>query len=53
MNVALVYFYCFIGRPWPAVLGAGIGLGMGYSNCQHDFNSNNTLYGEYRKVRTL
>jgi inner membrane organizing system protein 1 len=25
------------GRPWPAVLGSGIGLGMAYANCQTDF----------------
>jgi hypothetical protein len=28
-----------LGRPWPVFLGTGIGLGMGYSNCQNDFRS--------------
>ncbi|CAF1926763.1 unnamed protein product [Rotaria magnacalcarata] len=29
----------FKRRPWPVFLGTGIGLGMGYSNCQNDFRS--------------
>ncbi|CAF1104468.1 unnamed protein product, partial [Didymodactylos carnosus] len=32
------------GRPWPVLLGTGIGIGMGYSNCQNDFRSP-YLYG--------
>ena len=28
-----------LGRPWAVFLGTGIGLGMGYSNCQNDFRS--------------
>ncbi|CAF1285893.1 unnamed protein product [Didymodactylos carnosus] len=27
----------FKRRPWPVLLGTGIGIGMGYSNCQNDF----------------
>ena len=30
---------CFIGKLWPITLGTGIGLGMGYANCQHTFYS--------------
>jgi len=29
----------FKRRPWPVLLGTGIGLGMGYSNCQNDLRS--------------
>ncbi|CAF0757536.1 unnamed protein product [Adineta steineri] len=29
----------FKRRPWPVFLGTGIGLGMGYGNCQNDFRS--------------
>jgi hypothetical protein len=32
-------FFFKLGRPWPVFLGTGIGLGMGYSNCQNDFRS--------------
>ncbi|CAL8072409.1 unnamed protein product [Calicophoron daubneyi] len=24
-------------RPWPVILGTGLGLGMGISNCNNDF----------------
>ncbi|CAF1281735.1 unnamed protein product [Adineta steineri] len=29
----------FKRRPWPVFLGTGIGIGMGYSNCQNDLRS--------------
>jgi len=32
-------------------LGGGIGFGMGYANCQHDFNSPYILHGTLKKVR--
>jgi hypothetical protein len=28
-----------IGKSWPVTLGTGVGLGMGYANCQHTFYS--------------
>jgi hypothetical protein len=36
LNYLLHYF---IGKSWPVTLGTGIGLGMGYANCQHTFYS--------------
>jgi inner membrane organizing system protein 1 len=37
--IFLVFYFWKIGRPWPVFLGTGIGLGMGYGNCQNDFRS--------------
>ncbi|CAF3261033.1 unnamed protein product [Rotaria socialis] len=31
----------FKRRPWPIIFGTGIGIGMGYSNCQNDLRSSN------------
>jgi hypothetical protein len=36
----LPLFIFLSGRPWPVAFGTGIGLGMGYANCQNDFNHN-------------
>ena len=40
----------FVGRPWPISFGAGIGIGMGYANCQHDFATPQLMYGQLKKV---
>jgi hypothetical protein len=39
INIYINLFFLKIGRPWPVFFGTGIGLGMGYSNCQNDFRS--------------
>jgi len=39
------------GRPWPLVFGAGVGIGMGLSNCQHDFKYPDLYHGQLRKVK--
>ena len=43
-------YYC-AGRPWPVAFGAGVGLGMGYANCQHDFMQPYLFHGKVKKVR--
>lgn len=34
---ALFSLLLFRRRPWPIAFGTGIGTGMAFSNCQHDF----------------
>lgn len=36
-DIPILFFE--LGRPWPVFLGTGIGLGMGYGNCQSDFRT--------------
>ena len=43
-------FVLFPGRTWPVAFGSGVGLGMGYSNCQNDFRSPYLLHGQMVKV---
>jgi len=39
-------FAIFKGRTFPIWLGSGIGLGMGWSNCRHDFDAPYLLHGK-------
>uniref|UniRef100_A0A3B5AI13 MICOS complex subunit MIC10 n=1 Tax=Stegastes partitus TaxID=144197 RepID=A0A3B5AI13_9TELE len=38
------------GRTWPLAFGSGLGVGMGYTNCQHDFRSPYLIHGRVVKV---
>ncbi|KAM9813487.1 MICOS complex subunit MIC10-like [Neosynchiropus ocellatus] len=40
LGIGLVFSVVFFKRrTWPVTFGSGMGLGMGYGNCQHDFRS--------------
>ena len=45
-----VCVHMFTGRPWPLAFGAGVGVGMGFSNCQHDFMYPDLHHGRLKKV---
>ncbi|XP_052760497.1 MICOS complex subunit Mic10-like [Mya arenaria] len=52
-SIGLVFTLLFFKRrPWPVTLGGGIGLGMGYANCQHDFQTPYILHGTLKKEGT-
>uniref|UniRef100_A0A8C0H7N6 MICOS complex subunit MIC10 n=1 Tax=Chelonoidis abingdonii TaxID=106734 RepID=A0A8C0H7N6_CHEAB len=45
----LAYSVVKLGANWPIAVGSGMGLGMAYSNCQHDFQSPYLLHGKFVK----
>ncbi|KAL8578307.1 MICOS complex subunit MIC10 [Nucella lapillus] len=50
LGLGIVFSVVFFRRrPWPVAFGAGVGLGMGYANCQHDFQ--NPFFQSGHKVK--
>uniref|UniRef100_A0A8C5DPY5 MICOS complex subunit MIC10 n=1 Tax=Gouania willdenowi TaxID=441366 RepID=A0A8C5DPY5_GOUWI len=53
LGVGIVFsVILFKRRTWPLWFGSGLGLGMGYNNCQHDFRSPYLVHGHIVKVST-
>jgi len=40
----------FRRRKWPVLFGTGVGLGMGYANCEHEFRNKEVYHGKLRKI---
>ncbi|XP_013861804.1 MICOS complex subunit Mic10 isoform X2 [Austrofundulus limnaeus] len=50
LSVGIVFsILLFKRRMWPLSFGSGLGLGMGYTNCQHDFRSPYLIHGRVLK----
>ncbi|XP_061544399.1 MICOS complex subunit Mic10-like isoform X2 [Phycodurus eques] len=50
LGVGIVFsVLLFKRRTWPVSFGAGLGLGMGYSNCQNDIRSPYLIHGRVVK----
>ncbi|ESO90436.1 hypothetical protein LOTGIDRAFT_217865 [Lottia gigantea] len=47
LGLGIVFSVIFFKRRiWPVAFGTGIGFGMAYANCQHDFQSPFFIHGK-------
>ncbi|XP_071840619.1 MICOS complex subunit Mic10-like [Apostichopus japonicus] len=51
LGVGVIFsVFLFKRRPWPIAFGGGVGLGMGYANCQHEFNDPYNLRARIARI---
>jgi len=51
LGLGIVFSVLFFKRrPWPVIFGTGVGLGMGYANCEHAFKTNSHCHRKLKKV---
>uniref|UniRef100_A0A3P8T8X2 MICOS complex subunit MIC10 n=1 Tax=Amphiprion percula TaxID=161767 RepID=A0A3P8T8X2_AMPPE len=52
LGVGIVFsVLLFKRRTWPVAFGSGLGVGMGYTNCQNDFRLPYLIHGRMVKVK--
>jgi len=53
LGLGIVFSVLFFKRrPWPVVFGTGVGLGMGYANCEHGFKRHSHCHAKLKKVES-
>jgi len=53
LGLGIVFSLLFFKRrAWPIVFGTGVGLGMGYTNCEHNLKRHSHCHGKLKKTES-